>query len=280
MAGRFPWFPFLVEDWLSSELYNTEDAYVHGVFWDSIALCWSSSSCSISGAAIRRLAERLIPSGVSVDDGYSRATAATVEAEFIPHPDPSCDGLLTHPKIYELWLERVSKSESAKARGALGGRTKARSREGVAIAKPKGSDPEPDPELEKKGKKTPLPPKGGRAFGPLEVVALFRKLLPELPQPKVPLGKTLRSALNTALRRDGAKRSAWEEYFRSVREMPFLMGQKTDFRASLPWLIGPKNRAKVEGGQYRDKRFRGPVAQDETFQGKEYEGWHVHDTDG
>ena len=253
MAGRFPWFPFLVEDWLSSELYNTQDALVHGIFWNACALLWSSSSCSIAEPTARILTHRILPASIPSDlrDKEIERISQAVIREFIPHPYPSCDGLLTHPKLFDLWEERIQKSESAKARGSLGGKKKAR---GVAIAKLKGSDPDPDPDPDpEKKEKTPLPPAGERAFSPEDLLSLYELILPELPKPKRPIGSGVRKAIATAIKRDGQDPKAWGAYFQSIRGMPFLMGRDMDFTASLPWLLGPKNRAKVEGGAYVKK---------------------------
>jgi hypothetical protein len=247
MAGRFPWFPFLVEDWLTSELYLTGDLRSHGLFWNVLAVAWSSSRCSISEAAVRAIARQKDPLG---DD----EVAELVIAELIPHPAPSCDGLLTHPKLFDLFEERVAKSESAKVRGSLGGKRKARR---VAIAKLKGSDPDPEPELEKK--KTPLPPSGGRAFGPDDLSALFGKILPELSQPRRPLQKTIRKALEAALKRDGRDPKSWKAYFGEVRDRPFLLGRnRRGWKADLLWILGPRNRAKIEAGAYRDAKGVAP----------------------
>ena len=40
----------------------------------------------------------------------------------------------------------------------------------------------------------------------------------------------------------------------NVRNSDFLMGKKTDFKATFDWYIGPKNFAKVYDGNYNDRK--------------------------
>lgn len=42
----------------------------------------------------------------------------------------------------------------------------------------------------------------------------------------------------------------WEEIFARVSASDFLTGRKTDFAASLDWVLGPKNLAKLLAGNY------------------------------
>ena len=49
----------------------------------------------------------------------------------------------------------------------------------------------------------------------------------------------------------------WKAYFGRCAGSDFLTGRKTNFVASLPWLIGPKNMSKVLGGTYENRKTSG-----------------------
>lgn len=45
----------------------------------------------------------------------------------------------------------------------------------------------------------------------------------------------------------------WDELFHRVQRSDFLTGKKTDFAASLDWVLGPKNLAKLLAGNYENR---------------------------
>jgi len=73
-----------------------------------------------------------------------------------------------------------------------------------------------------------------------------------LPQPKKP--DPWASAIAALLRE--VKLDGWKEMLAAVEASPFLRGEidkgngQSPFRASLDWLLKPKNFAKVQSGQY------------------------------
>ncbi|HTV77219.1 MAG TPA: hypothetical protein VMF03_03120 [Steroidobacteraceae bacterium] len=87
------------------------------------------------------------------------------------------------------------------------------------------------------------------------VVGVYHELLPSLPRIKVWTAARA-GALNARIRerRAAGKPSEtieyWRQFFTHVSESPFLMGQRTDFRADLPWLLRPENFAKTIEGKY------------------------------
>ena len=46
----------------------------------------------------------------------------------------------------------------------------------------------------------------------------------------------------------------WEAYFYSIYDCPFLLGQRSDFRASFDWVINPENVLKILEGKYTDTK--------------------------
>ncbi len=92
---------------------------------------------------------------------------------------------------------------------------------------------------------------------PDQVAELFARILPELPRPRLPLKPGIKNAVKAAITRDGSETESWVAYFSSIRKLDFLMGRKSDWRASLLWILGPKNRAKIESGAYENHQKPG-----------------------
>lgn len=87
------------------------------------------------------------------------------------------------------------------------------------------------------------------------LVAAFHATLPMLPKVRVPLAGGIRKAAVAALRRESL--ATWQERFTRVATCPFLVGEKTDWKANLVWILGPENSAKIDAGQY--DRHEAPV---------------------
>ncbi|MEM4359695.1 MAG: hypothetical protein QXT45_04145 [Candidatus Bilamarchaeaceae archaeon] len=88
-----------------------------------------------------------------------------------------------------------------------------------------------------------------------EIIALYHKLLPQLPQVRV-WNEQRRRLLQARWREDPSRQNLawWEEFFKTVAKSPFLLGEKTDFRATLEWLVRPGNFAKVCEGFYSNEK--------------------------
>lgn len=54
----------------------------------------------------------------------------------------------------------------------------------------------------------------------------------------------------------------WTTYFDKIKDSAFLTGRKTDFAATLDWVLGPKNMAKILAGNYDD---RAPVMKESAI---------------
>jgi hypothetical protein len=116
----------------------------------------------------------------------------------------------------------------------------------------------PIPIPSKKNKNPPTPRRGaqadqtGEGLKAEEVLALFREVLPELPQPRAVTDK-LRRELRARVRADAKRRNLewWRWFFGLVREYPYPMGEVADWQATLGWLLGRTNMDKILGGEYQ-----------------------------
>ncbi len=94
----------------------------------------------------------------------------------------------------------------------------------------------------------------------MEIIDLYHEVLPELAQVRV--WEEDRKELLRARWKGAPERQSldwWREFFTSVRDMPFLMGERTGrddraFACTLEWLVRPKNFAKVLEGNYLELR--------------------------
>ncbi len=114
----------------------------------------------------------------------------------------------------------------------------------------------------KEQEKPPKPPKGDGV--PLdEIIDLYHRMLPELPQAanytdtRVKQIKARWNETATVPVGNGefekmpcSSMDFWERYFRRVRTCPLLMGKKNGWHASLDWLTKKANFYKVIEGNY------------------------------
>jgi hypothetical protein len=88
-----------------------------------------------------------------------------------------------------------------------------------------------------------------------KIIALYHETLPELPIVRE-WDDTSKRTLKARWREKAERQSLkwWEGYFQLVRCYPYLMGQNNvGWTATLGWLIGPKNMAKVFNGNYQSR---------------------------
>ena len=89
-----------------------------------------------------------------------------------------------------------------------------------------------------------------------EIVSIYHDVLFML-APVRSWGEQSRRNLRTRWKesRDRQNVEWWRSFFEYIAKSDFLTGRKTDFKASLPWIVGPKNFEKIINGQYEN---RGP----------------------
>ena len=98
-----------------------------------------------------------------------------------------------------------------------------------------------------------------RGVAPMMMDA-YKKHCHMLRQPTIT--KTLRKKLSTAAKRE--KGRDWDAYFLRVSQSSFLTGKVRDWSATLLWLLGPENMAKVDSGSYDDHKKVSLVARREV----------------
>lgn len=98
-----------------------------------------------------------------------------------------------------------------------------------------------------------------------EIISIFAEELPDLPQPRVWDGKRADALLArwrwvlADLKKKGKSHDKADglEFFRRmfgyISDSDFLMGRKTDWACSLPWIVEAENFAKIIEGQYENK---------------------------
>lgn len=96
-------------------------------------------------------------------------------------------------------------------------------------------------------------PPGGNSVPYSKILGAYHKTLPTLHpcEMSADLQKTLKARWNSKKKMQNIE--WWEWYFEGVSGCDFLLGKKTDFAATFPWLIGPRNMTKVLGGQYTNR---------------------------
>jgi hypothetical protein len=85
-----------------------------------------------------------------------------------------------------------------------------------------------------------------------EIINLYHEELPELPRVRS-WKETSRRNLRARWRESSERRDLewWRWFFREcIRGSDFLMGRKTDFVATLSWIVQPRSFEKILNGQY------------------------------
>ena len=95
-----------------------------------------------------------------------------------------------------------------------------------------------------------------------EIINLFHEILPEMAE--VNLTEALKKKIN-ARWKEHSNLEWWKWYFTTIRQCPFLMGQKKDWIASFTWLTGPQNMTKVLNGEYNNNQGRKQHSEDQAF---------------
>lgn len=87
-----------------------------------------------------------------------------------------------------------------------------------------------------------------------EIIAVYHEELPELP----PINEwpdasaqQLRARWKSLPERKSVE--WWRDFFRYIKTSDFLMGRKTDFQASLSWIVKASNFAKIVNGNYENR---------------------------
>lgn len=84
-----------------------------------------------------------------------------------------------------------------------------------------------------------------------EIIELYHKTLPTLPKVTAMQNEDLKNLQE--LWNEYPDMTWWEGYFAKVKESPFLLGQRKNFIASLPWLAKKKNAEKVLADTYQER---------------------------
>ena len=139
---------------------------------------------------------------------------------------------------------------SSKFREAMGDAIWETFRDAIPDAKPKPchiQEQEPEPEQEPK-QESPRTPQGE-----IERIVQAWNAIPGVVKMQSVSGPIRTRLVNRI--REHPSPLWWEEIFTRVHDSEFLTGKKTDFAASLDWVLGPKNLAKLLAGNY-DNRLR------------------------
>ncbi|MCK5602041.1 hypothetical protein KAR91_09235 [Candidatus Pacearchaeota archaeon] len=100
-------------------------------------------------------------------------------------------------------------------------------------------------------KETPTSPAKPDSCPHQEIINLYNSKLPELPAVRV-WNDSSKKNLRSRWREDKERQNIkwWSDLFDTISESDFLMGKVTEWRASLTWIVGPKNFEKIMNGQY------------------------------
>ena len=160
-------------------------------------------------------------------------------------------------------VEYHAMAEKNKANGKLGGRPK--KTQSVPNGLPDESQNNPNQEPITSNQEQTLVASKLAQCPHQEILSIFAEELPDLPQPRVWDGKRADAMLArwrwvlADLKKKGKPhdKAAGLEFFRRmfayISKSDFLMGRKTDWTCSLPWIVEAENFAKIIEGNFEPK---------------------------
>lgn len=108
-----------------------------------------------------------------------------------------------------------------------------------------------DESIEQEPPSTPPPPDNCPCE---QIVILYHDTLPAFPRVRC-ISESIRKGVRARWREDRARQNLpwWRAFFEEIGKSDFLSGRKTDFQATLDWIVGPKNFSKILNGQYESR---------------------------
>lgn len=206
---------------------------------------------------------------IALDAGYDGDpmvfVRALLDCKLIDKAD---DGYRLHDwEEHQPWVvhapERSAKAKHA-AKMRWGNKEDATSILPASNGHPSGNAPSPIPypsPIPSPTNTPPNPPKGN-SVPHMKILDLYHSILPTLHPCELndQLRKTIKARWNSEKKMQDLE--WWKWYFEGVASCDFLIGKKTDFAATFPWLIGPRNMTKVLGGQYQNRNKTDKVLED------------------
>ena len=125
-------------------------------------------------------------------------------------------------------------------------------------------------ETETETETPPSPPSKNGHVPYSKIADRYHSRLPNLPEAS--LDDQLKKQIRARWKENKQRQCLewWESYFNGVSGCDFLLGKKTDFKATLHWLTGPRNMSKVLNGQYLNNKDQSKNGTSKN-EGKEYQ---------
>lgn len=248
--ANLPYFPFYPSDWLSSPRIMCLTLAEQGAYIRLLCVCWMSGDCSLP----------IDQSKLSTLSGLPIDQLGPVQDLFRPHPTKS--DALTNERLYKEWEKAHWISESRSKAGRKSGKSrrthvqqvyeqtaskKATVADKSEVRYQKSDIRSQKADLESQEEKTPLTPQGVSVS---DVVSVWNSTegLPQAMSVTGAIKKTVEKRIKE--RQD----LLWfKELFQRVSRSDFLSGRKTDFAATIDWVLGPKNLVKILNGNYDNR---------------------------
>lgn len=167
-------------------------------------------------------------------------------------------GNLISGKAYDLLATKAMyAAKSASAHVSIGHRTSAAS-DTASLRLPDTAQVRhelPDTYLPQLELQTPVVPKGTGAAGADSLIAAWRRLCPDSPQPKGEVGSAAYKAAAAAWKRE-PDLALWESRFCKVPLSDLLSGRAKSWRADFLWVTKPLNVEKIDAGNYDNRQPR------------------------
>lgn len=235
------WFPFYPNDFLASTKVSLMDTCEIGAYLLLLCHEWASPDCSLptDEEQLKRLAR--------YSGDFSRIRACFIEKR----------GKLFNVRLVSEW-EKANHQKDL-ARDAANKRWHSGSNASALPTQCSSPSPSPSPSPSQRNRRTKEPSSSdlentqiaARSALTVDQVVDLWNSIPGLPKAERVSGPIERSI---KLRIKEHPTVDWfHEVFQRVSRSDFLTGRKTDFTATIDWVLGPKNLAKVLNGNYDNR---------------------------
>ena len=88
------------------------------------------------------------------------------------------------------------------------------------------------------------------------IASLWHSICSDLPRLRAGVPEGLRAKMRARWKETGCNLSAFEEHFHRVTKSDFMMGRKCEWKATLSWVLGRDNWARIQSGEFQNSNHR------------------------
>jgi len=257
-SERRPWYKWYPKDFICDEKCSSLSPISELIYRRLLDVMWQSSACRLLNVCFRLA--NVAGKGISSEEFKKSWSEIQTPGYELFKTTP--DGKYIYSKRLMDQIQAIeSKKESGKKGGTESGKARAKQTRSKREANAKGKRTDIDIDIDI-DLIPPISPKNGT--GEKSESIPFQKIFDSYNSncSDLPTASNLTKELKASIRARCAEDKSrcdiawWHGYFQNCNESDYLTGKVNGWKASLPWLVGPKNMTKVLNGQYQNRKSK------------------------